>query len=196
MTMQPYNELAGKRCSHFSIDGKQCRQDSLKDYRYCLYHMKREEDDRSADHLADSIIGEFEPLDSAFAINRALSRVFRLTAERKLPLRTSTLLAYIGQHLVLTLPYLERDRARGLAPDLRRYDPPRELRVLLKGLLPYLTGPVHGEVEAVLNSTETATEPEPVAAPVPAAQPPAAEPATEPDSPPVATPEPQLVSGN
>jgi hypothetical protein len=190
MTMQPYNELAGKRCSHFSVDGKQCRQDSLKDYRYCLYHMKREEDDNSADRLADSIIGEFEPLDSAFAINRALSRVFRLVAERKLPYRSATLLAYVGQHLVLTLPYLERDRARGLAPDLRRHEPQRELRVLLKALLPSLTGAARAEVEAVLNSTETATEPEPVAAPPPAAQPPAqsddAAPATEPREAPLA----------
>ena len=127
-----------RSCQHTTSDGRRCRSARLPgDHTLCFYHYNRAQNIDTAPHpafVAAEILPPEEGLDSAHAINAALTRVFRCLVEGRLSTRYATTLAYVGQLCISTLPGLEREAAQappqplGADPDVVIADLAQTLR--------------------------------------------------------------------
>ncbi len=95
------------RCQHMTADNRRCVDSRAPDHKtLCPYHALKEMQRRNSKVVAEEILGPLTDFRSAFAINRALGKLFTVTAENRIPVRNSAVLAYIGQLLLQTLPTL------------------------------------------------------------------------------------------
>jgi hypothetical protein len=98
----------------------------------CPFHAREELQLLEAESIAASFASRSGGLYTYNDVNAALCRLFRSVAGNRIPIRSATTMAYIGQLLLQSLPPLEReyDLARGRhAWDglvARVYDPPAD----------------------------------------------------------------------
>lgn len=127
-----------RRCQYTTAIGKRCRLARLPgDNTLCFFHYSRAQSRRIEPHpalVAAEILSPGEPLDSAQAVNAALTRVFRLVAEGRLSTRHATALAYLGQLILATLPHLQREAPAEPAHGLLGSDPEAALAELAQTL--------------------------------------------------------------
>jgi hypothetical protein len=98
----------------------------------CPFHAREELQLLEAEEIAASFASRSGGFYTYSDVNAALCRLFRSVAGNRIPIRSATTMAYIGQLLLQSLPPLEReyDLARGRhAWDglvARVYDPPAD----------------------------------------------------------------------
>ena len=118
--------LADKRCQYTTSDGRRCRTARLPDSSLCLLHRQRQpaapaksavEGAGDPDSIGPELLGPFEELKTATAVNHVLGKLFALLARNRIPVRNAAVLAYIGQLLLNSLPGVRRETAlaQGLA---------------------------------------------------------------------------------
>ncbi|MCI0542124.1 MAG: zf-C3Hc3H domain-containing protein [Verrucomicrobiales bacterium] len=121
--MRPHRALPPdhQRCEYTKIDGKRCTnpQDVLY-HPLCEHHhrvmlAKLEESRIESEQMAfgETILSPDQPLDSAQAVNAALTRIFRGLCENRITPRHAASLAYVGQLIISTLPGLAREAEAG-----------------------------------------------------------------------------------
>jgi hypothetical protein len=106
-----------KRCIYLWENGNRCRQyrEPGADHGFCKTHYdKVERESRPAEPpwpewLADAVLPEGTTLDSATAVNSALTRLIRVALQRRLPLRDAGSLGYLVQHVLTTLPAMKAE---------------------------------------------------------------------------------------
>lgn len=106
-----------QRCEYTKTDGKRCTnpQDVL--HRpLCDFHhrvmLRKLEESRIESQQMDfgpTILAPDQPLDSAQAVNAALTRVFRGLCEGRITPRHAAALGYIAQLIISTLPGMARE---------------------------------------------------------------------------------------
>lgn len=109
-----------KRCWHVTLDGKRCRMDKLEQHpSLCYYHWEREQQMADAMKFSAQVVPPRARLNTARGINRVLGNVLKALSQGKIPARSAAGMAYIGQLLLLSLPYLQKERAQRqeLAPN-------------------------------------------------------------------------------
>ena len=127
-----------ERCQYTTSDGKRCRSVRLKgDHMLCYFHFSRAESKPAEPHpayVAAEILPPDQALDSAQAVNAALTRVFRLVIEGRLSPRHATALTYVVQSILPTLPHLAREAVPEPAHELLGVDPDAALAELAQAL--------------------------------------------------------------
>jgi hypothetical protein len=84
----------------------------------CLQHWQRQQqlpcaESLDADALAAELLGPFQELKTAKAINHALGKLFALVARDRIPTRDAAILGYIGQVLLNSLALMKEETLRG-----------------------------------------------------------------------------------
>lgn len=69
----------------------------------CAHHALQDLQLHNSKLVTEEILGPLGDFRSAFAINRALGKLFTVTAENRIPVRNAAVLAYISQLLLQTL---------------------------------------------------------------------------------------------
>ncbi len=87
-------------CHHTDAEGRRCRMLLAAGHAdLCLYHWRREEQDREAVQIGAEILGVFGEIRTATAVNHALARLFAAVAQNRIPVRRAAVLGYIAQLL-------------------------------------------------------------------------------------------------
>ncbi|MGH9792241.1 MAG: hypothetical protein ACRD5W_13615 [Candidatus Acidiferrales bacterium] len=131
MGQQFYVPPDNERCTFTTADSKRCRYPRAgAETNLCGTHLRdAARDAASAALLADQaaigaeILPEGESLDTATAINAALTRLFRCVLEGRVANRQAAILAYVGQLLISTLPGMVREAANAPKHPLLGSDP-------------------------------------------------------------------------
>lgn len=76
---------------------------------FCAFHAKQEIQVYDAAVVSQEILGPLDDFRSACAINRALGKLFTVTAEDRIPIRNAAVLAYIAQLMLRTLKPLRHE---------------------------------------------------------------------------------------
>jgi hypothetical protein len=128
-----------RRCMNTDAGGRRCRYPRLEGHSLCGAHYMQAA--RRAEKLepfpalvAHEILPPDASLDSAPAVNAALTRVFRCVLEGRLSPRHATGLGYVGQLIIATLPGLERAAANRPEHPLLGRDPDAALANLIHSL--------------------------------------------------------------
>ncbi len=69
----------------------------------CFVHAQRQQQILDPKRVAAELLGPFEDLKTANAVNHALGSLFLLVAQNRIPPRNAAILAYIGQLLLQSL---------------------------------------------------------------------------------------------
>lgn len=89
------------RCRHISSSGRQCKMPrGSRSSAYCTPHSQLEQQCLNAEKAAQELLGNVGSFQSVIAVNEVLGKLFRLTAENRIPIRNAAVLAYIGQLLL------------------------------------------------------------------------------------------------
>jgi hypothetical protein len=106
----PSNPSEPSRCTYVTPSGRRCRMAIMpgqsreeKRIPFCAFHARQQKQSLDSEAVAREILGPLGDFRSAFAINRALGKLFTITAENRIPVRNAAVLAYIGQLLLQTL---------------------------------------------------------------------------------------------
>lgn len=92
------------RCTHCTNDGRLCRMPFAPNHKtLCAHHALQDLQLHNSKLVTEEILGPLGDFRSAFAINRALGKLFTVTAENRIPVRNAAVLAYISQLLLQTL---------------------------------------------------------------------------------------------
>lgn len=126
--MLPHIPPDDQRCEFTFADGRRCRAFRVKgaDTTLCYFHFNRSLSLTIEPHpgfVAAEILPPDQALDSAQAVNAALTRMFRCVAEGRLSRGDATIMAYIAQTVVATLPQMQREAAAEPAHPLLGADP-------------------------------------------------------------------------
>jgi hypothetical protein len=104
-----------RRCQFTNSRGQRCRSVRLDgDYTLCYAHFSRAErwkPEPDPGLVAEEILSPAQTLDSAGAVNSALTRVFRLVGQGRLSTRHATTLCYAAQLILCGLPQMQREAA-------------------------------------------------------------------------------------
>lgn len=101
------------RCQFLYRDGRRCRLFRVHDA--TIYCYRHEDDLRKREQFrerAAEIVQPTDKLHRARDINRVLARIFREVAAGRMPAEDAARLAYMGQMLLNSLPFIERERER------------------------------------------------------------------------------------
>ncbi|GEM_PF-5328247 len=103
------------RCRYTTKAGRRCRSARMEGHDLCPICWRRAQKKRPAtplhpDLVADVLLPPGESLSTARAVNQALTRLFRLVAQRRIPTRDAQILAYLGQLAVSTLLPLQKEK--------------------------------------------------------------------------------------
>src|SRR5260370_16767743 len=91
-------------CQHTDAEARRCRMLLADGHPHlCLYHWRREEQDRDAIQIGAEIVGVFGEIRTATAVNHALARLFAPLAQNRIPLPPAALLASLP-HLLHHAP--------------------------------------------------------------------------------------------
>jgi hypothetical protein len=107
------------RCTHPTTKGR-CRMPCADGHAsLCLKHWRSEYDLDERTHLSpeavaltSKILGARESFKTATDVNDALSKIFTFRARKMLSIRDATLLAYVCQLILITLPGVHEDFMR------------------------------------------------------------------------------------
>ena len=124
MLLTPTDE---SRCTYTTRHGHRCRSQRIagEGHTLCYTHFFDADSKRYGPQLSNvttEIIRPRERLDSPRAVNRVLTRILRLLAQGRIASRDASSLGYIGQLIVSTLPYLQREAARKPASEQKAPD--------------------------------------------------------------------------
>jgi len=112
-----------KRCWHTTIDGRRCRMERMETHpELCFYHWQREEELADALKNSAQIVSPRAKLSTARGINRVLGNILKAHAQGKIPARSAATMAYTCQLLLLSLPYLIKERAAEKEKEKRLQD--------------------------------------------------------------------------
>lgn len=92
------------RCTHLTAGGRRCQMPFAPNHTsLCAHHALQDLQLHNSKLVTEEILGPLGDFRSAFAINRALGKLFTVTAENRIPVRNAAVLAYISQLLLQTL---------------------------------------------------------------------------------------------
>jgi hypothetical protein len=92
------------RCTHRTANGRRCQAPFAPNHTaLCAQHALQELQLHDSKIVTEEILGPLGDFRSAFAVNRALGKLFTITAENRIPVRNALALAYIGQLLLQSL---------------------------------------------------------------------------------------------
>lgn len=101
-----------KRCWHTTIDGRRCRMERMETHpELCFYHWQQQEELAEALKNSMQIVSPRAKLSTARGINRVLGNILKAHAQGKIPARSAATMSYTCQLLLLSLPYLIKERA-------------------------------------------------------------------------------------
>jgi hypothetical protein len=128
------------RCTHRTSDSRRCQSPRAPNHKtLCANHALQDLQLQNSKLVTEEIVGPEGDFYSVFAINRSLAKLFAATADNRIPARTATALAYIGQLIMQTLHPLRGEIVAAVdSPevDLINRDLFREVRHKL-GLAPH-----------------------------------------------------------
>ena len=92
------------QCQQMTADGRRCQMPRMKDHpSFCYIHAQRQQQVLNPKRVAAELLGPFQDLKTANAVNHALGTLFLLVAQNRIPPRNAAILAYIGQLLLQSL---------------------------------------------------------------------------------------------
>ncbi len=98
------------QCQQLTSDGRRCLMPRMKGHpTFCFIHAQRQQQILDPKRVIAELLGPFEDLKTANAVNHALAGLFLLTAQNRIPPRNAAILAYIGQLLLQTLGPVESE---------------------------------------------------------------------------------------
>jgi hypothetical protein len=98
------------RCTHCTANGRRCQMPFAPNHTaLCAQHALQELQLHDSKIVTEEIVGPLCDFRSAFAINRALGKLFTITAENRIPVRSALAMAYIGQLMIQTLHPLKEE---------------------------------------------------------------------------------------
>ncbi len=93
------------QCQQATSDGRRCLMPRMKSHpSFCFTHAQRQQQILDPKRVTAELLGPFEDLKTANAVNHALASLFLLVAQNRIPPRNAATLAYIGQLLLQSLP--------------------------------------------------------------------------------------------
>jgi len=93
-----------------TADGRRCQLPRMKDHpSFCYIHAQRQQHLLDPKRIAAELLGPFQDLKTANAVNHALGSLFLLVAQNRISPRHATTLAYIGQLLLQSLDPLQTE---------------------------------------------------------------------------------------
>ncbi len=102
------------RCTHRTANGRRCQMPFAPNHTsLCAQHALQELQLHDSKLITEEILGPLDDFRSAYAVNRALGKLFTLTSENRIPVRSAVALAYIGQLLLQSLPPLRDEFGNG-----------------------------------------------------------------------------------
>jgi len=97
------------RCEFLFADGRRCRQHPADPtLTLCLRHLQAREQREETARIGDEIAGAAGALNSQEGIHQALTNVFASLARGRISPRSASVLAYVGQLMLVSRPSLER----------------------------------------------------------------------------------------
>ena len=97
------------RCEFIFPRGRRCRQPrATPGADYCFTHAQRLQHQSDAARTAGEIAGEAGALDTQEGIHKALTGVFVNLARRRISPREASVLGYVGQLMLLSVPSFEK----------------------------------------------------------------------------------------
>ncbi len=103
MSNKPSHER-DHQCQQLTSDGRRCLMSRMKGHpSLCFVHAQRQQQVLDPKRVAAELLGPFEDLKTANAVNHALGSLFLLVAQNRIPPRHAAVLAYIGQLLLQSL---------------------------------------------------------------------------------------------
>ncbi len=91
-------------CQQLTSDGRRCLMSRMKGHpSLCFVHAQRQQQLLDPKRLAAELLGPFQDLKTANAVNHALGSLFLLVAQNRIPPRHAAILAYLGQLLLQSL---------------------------------------------------------------------------------------------
>jgi hypothetical protein len=98
------------RCTHLTANGRRCQAPFAPNHTaLCAQHALQDLQLHDSKVVTEEILGPLCDFRSAFSINRALGKLFTITAENRIPVRNALALAYIGQLMIQTLHPLNEE---------------------------------------------------------------------------------------
>ena len=92
------------QCQQLTTDGRRCLLPRMKGHpSLCYVHAQRQQQLLDPKRVAAELLGPFQDLKTANAVNHALGSLFLLLAQNRIPPRNAAILAYIGQLLLQSL---------------------------------------------------------------------------------------------
>ncbi len=117
-------------CQHTDAEGRRCRMLLADGHPHlCLYHWRREEQDRDAIQIGAEIVGVFGEIRTATAVNHALARLFAALAQNRIPVRRAAVLGYIAQLLQHGLRSVKHETENAIGHNAWNDAVRRDLRV-------------------------------------------------------------------
>ncbi len=96
------------QCQQVTSDGRRCLMSRMRGHAsLCFVHAQRQQKVLDPKRLAAELLGPFEDLKTANAVNHALANLFLMVAQNRIPPRNAATLAYIGQLLLQSLPLVK-----------------------------------------------------------------------------------------
>ena len=103
--------LHQSHCAHTHPSGRRCRMPAAPgSFPFCLQHAAFRPDDPDSLNLVPDLVGKRRKLTSASQMQRALGKLFLLLAEGRITPKRASVLTYIVQQLLRTLPEIEREQ--------------------------------------------------------------------------------------
>ena len=150
----------GRRCTFTSKHGKRCRSVRVEGDTLCYFHFsrtQRQKPEPDPGLVAAEILSPEQALDSAQAVNTALTRVFRLVLQGRLSTRHATTLGYVAQLILFSVPQMQRQAQAELAHQLLGSDPEAALTNLAHALRRSVGKPANGGSSAASAENSSAT---------------------------------------
>ena len=97
------------RCEFIFPSGHRCRQ--LRTHpgaSFCLNHRRRQHQQEESARIGDEIVGADGALNTEEGIHKALTNVFANLARNRISARDASVLAYVGQLMLVSRPSVER----------------------------------------------------------------------------------------
>lgn len=104
MSSKPAQER-DHQCQQVTSDGRRCLMSRMRGHAsLCFVHAQRQQKILDPKRVVAELLGPFEDLKTANAVNHALATLFLMVAQNRIPCRNAATLAYIGQLLLQSLP--------------------------------------------------------------------------------------------
>jgi hypothetical protein len=101
------------RYTYRTANGRRCQAPFAPNHTaLCAQHALQELQLHDSKVVTEEILGPLGDFRSAFAVNRALGKLFTITAENRIPVRNALALAYIGQLLIQTIHSIRNEIGR------------------------------------------------------------------------------------